>query len=45
MIGAPALTVHLLEFLRVQEPPVQLEAANPEWMVEVLPRPRAKPIE
>jgi hypothetical protein len=40
-----ALTMHLLKYLGVKKPVVELGPANPERILKVLPRPGAKPID
>jgi len=43
---APAtLAMHLLEYLSVLEPPMQLEAADSEGIVQVLPGPSTEAVE
>ena len=44
-LGPAGLAVHLLECLGVQEPLVQLEAADSEGIVKVLPGAGAKPVQ
>ena len=43
--GPAALTVHLVEYLGVKKPVVELGPADPERILQILPRPSAKPID
>jgi len=44
-LSITALAVHFLEYLRIFKPRVQLEAANPKGIIQILPGPGAEPIE